>query len=144
MRCLAGQYATFVLVECFFVGEFVECFLHGFGVEVEVHEPGFDVDRQGRTVVDGPLHRIPVQRTIGVVRVAEHRPRVVVLRRDRRAGQADEPRVGQRLAHVETEAALLGAMGFVDHHHDVGTVVELSGLVEPVDGGDDHPTGIVT
>ena len=65
------------------------------------------------------------------------------------AGEADEGGVGQGLTHSRCGHAVLGAVGFVDHHVDVGGVVEgraaLGGfhrLLELLDRGHDRPAGV--
>ena len=57
---------------------------------------------------------------------------------DRRAGQAEEECVWQRLAHLAAQVAFLGAVSLVDQHDDVAAVVEhAAGLGKLVDRGDD-------
>ena len=59
--------------------------------------------------------------------VAEHRARVGVLQLDRRAGEADERGVRQRVAHVAREAVdevVLAAVRLVGDHHDVAALGE--------------------
>ncbi len=119
-----GDDAGLALVEALGFGQLGEGLVERVVVDVEVDETGLDVDRERRPVGDRPLHRVVVQHAVGIVRVAEGRPRVPVVGRDRRAGQTDELGAGQRLTHVEPETALLGAVRFVDHHHDVRSVVE--------------------
>ena len=69
---------------------------------------------------------------------AERVERVAVGAVDRRAGQPEQERVRQRLAHLAAEVALLGAVGLVDHGDDVVAVVEdARRLAELVDRRDD-------
>ena len=79
--------------------------------------------------------------------VAEHGARVRVLELDRRAGEADERGVRQRVAHVPREAVdevVLAAVRLVGDHDDVAALgkrrmsVALVLWEELVDGGEDH------
>ncbi len=72
-----------------------------------------------------------VQHPAGVVRVAEQLEGVAVPVGDRRAGQAEELGVGQRGAHIVAQPALLGAVGLVDQHDDVGAPIEQPRALEP-------------
>jgi hypothetical protein len=57
--------------------------------------------------------------------VAEHLARALLASQQRRAGKADEGRVGQRGAHIEGEGVVLAAVRLVGNHDDVRAVGEL-------------------
>ena len=99
---------------------------------------GSKCKRQGGAVADGVVERVPRQVAALVLRRTEPHERVAVALVDRRAGQAEEERVGQGLAHLLPVVALLGAVRLVDHRDDVVAGVEHAGrLAELVDRGDD-------
>ena len=111
-------------------GQLGERLVERLAIDVEVHEARLDVDRQRRAIGDRAFDGVVVQDALGVVGVAEGRPGVAIGRRDRRAGEADEAGVWKRRPHVETQAALLGAVGLVDHDDDVRAIVEEAGVGE--------------
>ena len=62
---------------------------------------------------------------------------------DRRTGQTKEKGIGQRVAHLATQVAFLGAVRLVHHHDDVRALVQAAvRLAELVNGGDDDLAGI--
>src|SRR5439155_10740811 len=66
-----------------------------------------------------------LQNVVNVNVVAEHGLRVLVAASNRRAGEADERRLGQRIAHVPGEAVneiVLAAMRFVGDDDDIAPV----------------------
>ena len=81
--------------------------------------------------------------------VAEDGARVAVGQLDRRAGEADERGVGQRVAHVAREAVdevVLAAVRLVGDDDDVAPVAEQRVLLarlgqELLDRGEDHAAG---
>ena len=110
-------------------------------VERELGQPALVVDRHRGAVLHGALDVVDADV------VAEHRARVGVLQLDRRAGEADERGVRQRVAHVAREAVdevVLAAVRLVGDHHDVAPLGERRVPValllreELVDGGEDH------
>ena len=98
-------------------------------IDVQLRQPALVVDRHRRLVVHGVLD--VVDRDV----IAEDAARVAILQRDRRAGEADERRLRQRVAHVLRIAedirarlriqpalrAVLAAMRLVGDH---GTLLE--------------------
>ena len=85
-------------------------------LQLQLGQPALVVDRHRRAVVDGALDVVDADV------VAEHRARVGVGLLDRRAGEADERRVRQRVAHVPGEAVdevVLAAVRLVGDDDDV-------------------------
>ena len=103
------------LLDCEFLERGVDRLL----VDVELRQARLEVQRQGRPVADRVLERVAGQVAALVLRRPEPHERVAVALVDRRAGQAEEERVRQRLAHLLPEVALLRAVRLVDHHDDV-------------------------
>ena len=138
----AGQIATLVFVETRTLGQLCERLVQGVAVDLEVNEASLDMDRQRRPVGDRPLHGVVVEHAFGIVGIAKGRPCVAVGRRDRRAGEANEPGVRKRRPHIETQAAFLRTVGLVHHHDDVRSIVEEASVGEPEDGRDDDATRV--
>ena len=46
---------------------------------------------------------------------------------DRRAGQAKQKRIGQRLTHLASQVAFLRAVGFIHQRNDVAAVIQATG-----------------
>ena len=85
-------------------------------VQRQLRQPALEIDRHGRPVLDGPFDVVDADV------VAEHRPRVGVLELNRRAGEADERGVGQRVPHVAgiaVDEVVLAAVRLVGDHDDV-------------------------
>ena len=110
-------------------------------VERELGEAAFVVDGHRGAVLHGALDVVDADV------VTEHGARVGILELDRRAGEADERGVRQRVAHVPREAVdevVLAAVRLVGDHHDVAALgehrmpVALVFREELVDGGEDH------
>ena len=108
--------------------------------ELQLGEPALVVDRHRGAVVDGALDVVDADV------VAEDRARVGVGLLDRRAGEADERGVRQRVAHVAGEAVdevVLAAVRLVGDDDDVAPVREHRVAValllgeELLDGGED-------
>ena len=90
-------------------------------LQLQLGEAAFVVDGHGRLVLDGALDVVDADV------IAEDRPRVGVGLLDRRAGEADEGGVRQRVAHVPGEAVdeiVLAAVRFVGDDDDVAPVGE--------------------
>ena len=134
----------FLAVELLALGRFLEpgvdVGLLAF-VERQPGEPALVVDRHRRAVLDGALDVVDADV------VAEHGARVGVLELDRRAGEADEGRVGQGVPHVAGEAVdevVLAAMRLVGDDHDVAALRQQRVAValllgeELLDGGEHH------
>ena len=97
-----------------------------------------EVQRHRGAVADRLLEAVAAHVAALVLLGAEGVEGVAVGAVDRRAGQAEQERVRQRLAHLAAEVALLRAVRLVDHHDDVAAVVEDAvGLGELVDRRDD-------
>ena len=88
-------------------------------LQFQLGEPAFVENRHGRLVLDGALDVVN-----GNV-IAKHCPRVGVGLFNRRAGEADEGGVRQRVAHVPGEAVneiVLAAVRLVGNDDDVAPV----------------------
>ena len=115
-------------------GRIHACLIGHFGVV----SAAFIDDLQGHSVVDGLAHGVFVDV------VAEDPLRLV----DRRAGVADAGGVGNALVEVGPEHGVLGAVGLVGHHQDVGAGVQLRkgfrqvGFAKLVDHGHDQIRGV--
>ena len=112
-------------------------------VERELGQPALVVDRHRGAVLHGALNVVDADV------VAEHGARIGVRELDRRAGEADERRVRQRVAHVARKAVdevILAAVRLVGDHHDVTALregrvpVALLLWEELVNGGEHHPS----
>ena len=120
-------------------GDQSEGFVDSRAVDLQPHFRRFEMQRQGGLVTDGLLEGVAAQVALVVLVGTEGPEGVVVGTVDGCAGEAKQERIGQRLAHLATEVAFLGAMGFVDHDDDVRAFVEpAAGLAELVDGGNEH------
>ena len=85
-------------------------------VQCQLGESALVVDRYGGAVLDGSLDVVDADV------IAEHRARVGVLQLDRRAGEADERGIGERIAHVAgvaVDEVVLAPVRLVGDHHDV-------------------------
>ena len=96
-------------------------------IERQLRDPAFVVDRHGRLVGDRPAD--VVDRDV----LAKHRPRIGIRLLDRRAGEADERRIGERVAQIACKPvrqlsglrvdlrpeSVLAAMGLVGDDDDV-------------------------
>ena len=96
----------------------VEHLVDGLADDLEFRQPALVEDRDRRLVLDGLLDGVGVD--VG----AEGAERAAVLLVDRGAGESEETGVRQRLPHVGGEALVLGPVGFVHHHEDVGGLGE--------------------
>ena len=97
------------------------------------------MQRQRGLVADGLLERVAAHVALLVLVGAEGPEGVPVGPVDGRAGEAEQERVRQRLAHLAAEVAFLRAVRLVHHHDDVRPLVQLAArLAELVDGGDEH------
>ena len=114
-------------------------------VQRELGETAFVVDRHRRTILDRALDVVDADI------VAEHGAGVGVVAFDRRAGEADEGRIGQGVVHVAREAVdevVLAAVRLVGDHHDVAPLREQRVPVafllgeEFLDCGEDHAAGL--
>ena len=105
-------------------------------VHLELDDARLVVERPGGAV----LHRLAD--VVDVRVVAEDMDRVLVVALQRRAGEADEGRVRQGLAHPARAAldeAVLAAVRLVRHDHDVGPLRDHPlGLGELLDGREHH------
>ena len=110
-------------------------------VEGQLGEPALVVDRHRRPVLDRALDVVDADV------VPEHSAGVGVLKLDRRAGEADERGVGQRVAHVAriaVEEVVLAAVRLVGNDDDVAPIGEPRVAValllreELLDGGEHH------
>ena len=70
-------------------------------------------ERHGGLVLHSPLE------VVGRNVLAEHPPRDLVFREQRRTGKADVVRVGQGVPHVERQRAILGTVRLVGDDDDV-------------------------
>ncbi len=113
-------------------------------VQGELGKPALVVDRHRGAV----LHR--ALDVVDADVIAEHGAGVGVRQLNRRAGEADERGIRQRVAHVPRKAVdevVLAAVRLVGHHHDVAPVGERGVAVafllgeELVDGGEHHAAG---
>ena len=113
-------------------------------LQLQLGEPALVVDRHGRAVDDRALDVVDADV------VAEDGARVGVGLLDRRAGEADERGVRQRVAHVPGEAVdevVLAAVRLVGDDDDVAPVREHRVAValllgeELLDRGEDHAAG---
>ncbi len=96
------------------------------------------MERHRRAVADRLLEAVAAHVAGLVLLGAEGVEGVAVGAVDRRAGQPEQERVRQRLAHLAAEVAFLRAVGLVDQRDDVAAVVEdAAGLAELEDRGDD-------
>ena len=119
-------------------GELLERGVDRLLVDVDLRQARLEVQRQGRAVADGVVEGVARQVAALVLRRPEPHEGVAVALVDRRAGQAEQERVRQRLAHLLPVVALLRAVRLVDHRDDVVAVVEHARrLAELVDRGDD-------
>ena len=90
-------------------------------LQLQLRQPALVVDGHRRAIDDGALDVVDADV------VAEHRARVGVGLLDRRAGEADERRVRQRVAHVPREAVdevVLAAVRLVGDDDDVAPLRE--------------------
>ena len=113
-------------------------------LQLQLGQPALVVDRHRGAVDDGALDVVDADV------VAEHGARVGVGLLDRRAGEADERGVGQRVAHVPREAVdevVLAAVRLVGDDDDVAPVREhrmpVASLLgeELLDGREHHAAG---
>ena len=113
-------------------------------LQLQLREPALVVDGHRGAVDDGALDVVDADV------VAEHGARVGVGLLDRRAGEADERGVGQRVAHVPREAVdevVLAAVRLVGDDDDVAPVREHRVPValllgeELLNGGEHHAAG---
>jgi len=98
-----------------------------------------EVQRQRGPVADRVLERVAAQVAALVLVGAEGPERIAVGPIDGRAGQSEQERVGQRVAHFAAQVAFLRAVGLVHHHDHVRAFVQPPlGLGEFVDRRDQH------
>ena len=127
----AGELAFGVLVEFGLLEDLAEFVGEVLVDDLELGDPVLVVERDGGAVLDGVTE--VVDRDV----VAELLAGQLLAVDERRAGEAHERGVGQRLAHVEGERVVLAAVGLVGDDDDVGPVGQdrhgrLAGvLVEP-------------
>ena len=114
-------------------------------VERQLGEPALVVDRHRRLVLDRALDVVDADV------IPEHGAGVGVLKLDRRAGEADERGVGQRIAHmarIAVEEVVLAAMRLVGDDDDVTAAGEHRVAIplllreEFLDGGEDDAAHI--
>jgi hypothetical protein len=111
------------------------------GVQAQPGDATLVIDRHRGLIGDRALNVIN-----GDV-VTKHRPRVGVSLLDRRAGEADEGRLRQRIAQMPGEAVdqvILRAVGLVGDDDDIAPCAQLGhrralGGQEFLDGGEHHP-----
>ena len=119
-------------------GELLERLVDRLLVDVQLEQPRLEVERHRGAVADRVLEAVAAHVAGLVLLGAEGVEGVAVGAVDRRAGEAEQERVRQRLAHLAAEVALLRAVRLVDHRDDVAAVVEDAvGLAELEDRGDD-------
>ena len=122
-----------------FAGDLLVGFVDGGLVDLQLHLRRLEMQRQRGLVADGFLERVAAHVALLVLVRAEGPEGVPVGAVDGRAGEAEQERIRQRLAHLAAEVAFLRAMRLVHHHDDVRALVQLAaGLAELVDGGDEH------
>ena len=136
---LRGGLGELVLVEVGeAAGQLLERLVDRLLVDVQLEQARLEVERHRGAVADRLLEAVAAHVAGRVLLGAEGVEGVAVGAVDRRAGQAEQERVRQRLAHLAAEVALLRAVGLVDHRDDVAAVVQDAvGLAELEDRRDD-------
>ncbi len=81
--------------------------------DAELVAPGIVVERHGRVI----LHR--ALKIVGGNIVAKYAPGDLIVGEQWRAGKTDIARVGQGVAHVQRQRAVLGAVGLVGNDNDI-------------------------
>ena len=113
--------------------------LDGLLVDVQVHQARLEMQLLRRPVADRVVQAVAAHVAAFVGVGAEGVEGVLVGAVDRRAGQAEQERVRQRVAHLAAQIAFLRAVRLVHQHDDVVAVVQHAvGLGELVDRGDHH------
>lgn len=121
------------------VGDLLEGLVDGSLVNFQLHRRCFEMQRQRGLVADAVLEGIAAHVARAVFVRAEGPEGVAVRPVDRGAGQAKEEGIGQGLAHLAAQIALLRAVRLVHHHDDVLAGVPLArGLAKLVNGRDQH------
>ena len=132
-----GQIVAVLLAER--AGDLGERLVDGLPIDLEPHLGHLEMERQRGPIADGILERVAAEVALLVLIGAKGPVGVAVGPVDRRAGEAKEKGVGQRLAHLAPQVPLLGAVRLVDHDDDVGALVQAPvRLGELVDGRDEH------
>ena len=107
-------------------------------VDAQFNQSGFKVQRQRGFVADRFFERVAAHIAVLVFIGAEGPVGIAIALVDGRAGQAEQKRIGQRLAHLLAQIAFLRAMGFVHEDDDVRSGVEHAvGFREFMNRGDD-------
>ena len=106
------------------VGEFLKRRVERILVEINVDRRCLELQRQRRPVVNRILKRILAHVSVLILLRAKRLERVVLVLVDRRSRQSEKEGIGQRLAHLEPELALLGPVRLVNHHDDVIAVIK--------------------
>ena len=105
-------------------GEFLKGLVDRFLVDVQFQQARLEMQRHRGAVADRLLEAVAAHVARFVLLGAKGVEGVAVGAVDRRARQAEQEGVGQRLAHLAAQVALLRAMGLVDHGDDVAAVIE--------------------